>query len=251
MQFVEALDDPKLCDGNSGLCFLRMQFVEECDDSKLCDKNCVGCFFRMQFLGERQNSQLCDKNWQWGFSWLQFVEKLGNSKLCDGNWVCGFWWMQFFEELDYSKLCDKNWVSGFWGLSAGVIMSLVLPKSLVRPVLLMAFLRAELFAWENQQQDSKAEHGRPLRSIYMFGFFVCPQYSMSQGMPSEKSIVLSPMVWSIDENISMAQKYLAASRLPGKTTKVWVWIWAEKEEFGELKTREPVWHRKLSPVKDT
>jgi|OrbCnscriptome_2_FD_contig_81_2072311_length_999_multi_3_in_0_out_0_1 hypothetical protein len=51
-------------------------------------------------------------------------------------------------------------------------MSLVLPKSLVRPVLLMAFLRAELFAWENQQQDSKAEHGRPLRSICLDFLYV-------------------------------------------------------------------------------
>ena len=67
---------------------------------------------------------------------------------------------------------------------------------------------------------------------------------MSQGMPSEKSIVLSPMVWSIEEKISMAQKYLAASRLPGKTTKVWVWTWAEKEEIWQFETREPVWHRR-------
>jgi hypothetical protein len=74
---------------------------------------------------------------------------------------------------------------------------------------------------------------------------------MSQGMPSEKSIVLSPMVWGSEENISMAQKYLAASRLPGKTTKVWVWTWAEKEEIWQFETREPVRQTEFSPAKDT
>jgi hypothetical protein len=44
-----------------------MQFVEELDESKLCDKNWVLGFSWMHFVKELDDSKLCDENWVPGF----------------------------------------------------------------------------------------------------------------------------------------------------------------------------------------